>query len=270
MGVDPDDMLPLGGAAFLAAAAAPPLAPEAVAHLVPAAAAPAVAVAVPPPQAAPLAPLAEASIPACFATLPPLKSARGERGAAAAAKGGLSATYFTEGAHLTAGHGRISGDGNMASGASSGLRGVGKRRNAGARQHPPSVLKVSVARCLFTSYFTLGPPVAGYCPRQESVGEDLRLSRSATRQLMKNVGGVYVPAKSTVQAGQNQKSRPDIVCDRVVAGREWKRIQHKVIKPAPEDRAAVTAMLRGKKEGDVFTTAEQQLMNVQLRWWAGD
>ena len=153
MGADPDD-LPLGAAAFLAAAAAPPLSPAAVA--IPAAVAPAVAVPPPaaaaapaggaaaaPPPAAPLAPIAEAPIPACFATLPPLKAARGERGAAASAKGGLSATYFTEGSHLT-GHARISGDGNMASGASSGLRGVGERRSASAKQHPPSVLKVSV------------------------------------------------------------------------------------------------------------------------------
>ena len=104
---------------------------------------------------------------------------------------------------------------------------------------------------------------------KKAYGEDLRLSRSATRQLMKNVGGVYVPATSTVQAGQNQKCRPDIVCDRVVAGREWKRIQHKVIKPAPEDRAAVNEMLRSKPEGYIFTTEEQQLMNVQLRYFGG-
>ena len=44
-------------------------------------------------------------------------------------KGGLLVTYFTDGAHLT-GHARINGGGNMASGASSCLRGVDERRSA--------------------------------------------------------------------------------------------------------------------------------------------
>ena len=78
---------------------------------------------------------------------------------------------------------------------------------------------------------------------------------------------MYVPATATVKAGQNQKTRPDITLERARAGRAWKRIQHKVIKPAPEDAIAAKNILREKKSGVPFTDAEQAILNVRLRWF---
>jgi hypothetical protein len=174
------------------------------------------------------------------------------------------------------GHARMSGDGNTASGAASGLRDIGERRSADAVLNPPCLQKVGAAwlgraAATPTSLCALGTSlfVQVVAHAKDEYGVDLKLSIAATRLLMKEVGGVYVSAKANVEAGRTQKCRPDIVYERVGAGREWRRIQHKVIKPAPEDRAAVNTMLRGKKEGDIFSTADQQLMNVQLRWWGG-
>lgn len=91
---------------------------------------------------------------------------------------------------------------------------------------------------------------------------------TVTLRLAKAAGFAHVPAKPTVAAGHHEHDRPDVGGvrgERSTATKEYHALQHRIIKPAPEDLAAAKTLLDTSAKGHIFTEPEQLLLGVQLR-----